>query len=83
MHQMQGIGNGIEHNPRAAEHAGPLADCPGKAVFIADDVEGLFAFDMNLIFPFFQQCSAHNFSSVKNETGVLQVLAAKIVPENA
>jgi hypothetical protein len=42
MHQVQGIGDGIEHHPAAAEHAGPLAHrSRGAAGPAADRGRGL------------------------------------------
>jgi hypothetical protein len=38
---VKSVGNGIEHDPRAAENAGTLADRPGRALFFAVDLEGL------------------------------------------
>ncbi len=49
MHQMQGIGNGVEHHPRATEDTGPLAHRPGQTVFIAHQSKGLLSGAVNLL----------------------------------
>jgi len=54
MHQMQGVGDGVEHHPRTTENAGPLADCPGQALLVAVDGKGLFPFAVDLILAFFE-----------------------------
>ena len=38
--QVQGVGDGIEHHPRSAEDAGPLAHRPGQAGLVAGHVDG-------------------------------------------
>src|SRR5208337_3380184 len=48
------IGNGIEHDPRAAENAGTLADRPGRALFFAVDLKGLLALSIDLPLAFVQ-----------------------------
>jgi hypothetical protein len=49
---MDGIGDGIEDNPRTAKDASSLADCTGKAVFVAGKFKGSFAFAVNLLLAF-------------------------------
>ena len=49
--QVHGVGDRVEHDARAAEHAGPLADRPGQAVLFAFHLERLrrsptFAMDL-------------------------------------
>lgn len=53
VHQVQGIGDGIEHHPGAAEDAGPLAHCPGQGLLVALQGKGRFALAMDLILPLF------------------------------
>ncbi len=50
VHQVHGIGDRVEHDPGTAEHAGPLADCPGEAVLVAFHREGRRALAMDLAF---------------------------------
>ena len=50
--QVQGVGNGVEHHPGAAEHAGPLAHRPGQAVLVAINVKGRIPLAMDLCGPF-------------------------------
>ena len=54
VHQMDRIGDGVEHHPRTAEDAGPLADRTGQTVLVADDVKRRFALDVDLILSFVQ-----------------------------
>jgi len=56
MHQMQGVGNGIKHHPRAAEHAGPLAHRPGQAILVALHGKGGFPGAVYRILSFLQHC---------------------------
>jgi hypothetical protein len=46
--QVQGVGDRVEHHPRAAEHAGPLADRAGQAVLAAGHLKGGAALAVNL-----------------------------------
>ena len=48
VHQVQGVGDGVEHHPGAAEDAGPLAHCPGQTLPVAVHLEGRFALAVNL-----------------------------------
>ena len=57
MDQMQGIGDGIEHHPRAAEDAGPLADRTGQAVLVAVKFEWGGTFSVDLFGSFFEEGS--------------------------
>ena len=62
VHQVQGVGDGIEHHPGAAEDAGPLADGAGQAVPVAVHLEGRFALAVDLVFAFFKNRVVHDFS---------------------
>jgi hypothetical protein len=53
MDEVNGVGDGIEHDTGAAENAGPLTDCAGKTVLIAFKLKGCFSFAVNLAFSFF------------------------------
>ena len=54
VHQVQGIGDGVEHHPGAAEDAGPLAHRPGQAVLVAVHLKGRLALAVDLVLPFFK-----------------------------
>jgi len=59
VHEVQGVGDGIEHHPRAAEHTGPLGNGPGQALPVAGQLEGPFALAVDLIPSFFENGLFH------------------------
>ena len=81
VHQVDRIGDRVEHHPRAAEHAGPLADRAGQAVLVADDGKGGFALDHDLTFPFLQCCCVHG--SLLVGVGVFGLSSSRCAPEPA
>ena len=64
MDQVQSIGYGVEHHPRAAEHAGPLAHGAGRTVPVAAELEALAPFAVNLFSAFFQNGGIHGLVSI-------------------
>ncbi len=63
VHQVQGVGDGVEHHPGAAEDAGPLAHRPGQALPVAIHLEGRFALAVDLVLAFFKNGVLHDLSS--------------------
>jgi hypothetical protein len=49
VNQVQGVGDGVENNPRTAEDTGSLADSPSEALFVAFDRERRISFTENLL----------------------------------
>ena len=62
VHQVQGIGDGVEHHPGAAEDAGPLAHRPGQALPVAVHLEGRFALAVDLVLTFFENGVIHELT---------------------
>jgi hypothetical protein len=60
--QVQGIGDGVEHHPGAAEDAGPLTYRPGQGLPVALHLEGLGALAVDLVLAFFKNGVIHDFS---------------------
>jgi hypothetical protein len=71
VHEVQGVGYGVEHHPRAAEHAGALADRAGQARAVAGHGEGLFADAVDLAFSFFEYVLAHGVLLGEAVSGLL------------
>ncbi len=63
VHQVQGVGDGVEHHPGAAEDAGPLAHRPGQALPVALHLEGRLALAVDLVLAFFKNGVLHDLSS--------------------
>ena len=62
VHQVQGVGDGVEHHPGAAEDAGPLAHRPGQALPVAVHLEGRLALAVDLVLTFFENGVIHQFT---------------------
>ena len=54
MHDVQGVGDRVQHHPRAAEDARPLAHGPGQAGLVAGHVERPLALLMHLVLASFE-----------------------------
>jgi hypothetical protein len=59
VNEVQSVRYRIEHNPRTAKHACPLADSAREAVFIAGHLKRLIALSIYLILSFGKNWCCH------------------------